>query len=163
MWKNMVAARKLRIVFLKICNYTLEIGKAWEHVHVRIFFSLAYSPNMCLGLPPWNSPFHLGFLDLRHSVGLLLRVISLSQGLYLYNKHRKTHTYTQTVNIRTLSGIRTHDPGFRASEDSTRLRLLGYRDRPTCRYRPVFFIKHFAFNVLNHKHGSESLTFIGPI
>jgi hypothetical protein len=26
-------------------------------------------------------------------------------------------------------GIRTHDPGFRASEDSTRLRPFGYRDR----------------------------------
>jgi hypothetical protein len=28
-----------------------------------------------------------------------------------------------------LSGIETHDPGFRADEDSTCLRLLGYRDR----------------------------------
>jgi hypothetical protein len=28
-----------------------------------------------------------------------------------------------------LSAIRTHDPGFRASEDSACLRPLGYRDR----------------------------------
>jgi hypothetical protein len=35
-----------------------------------------------------------------------------------------------TPNIHTLCGIQTLDPGFRASEDSTCLRLLGYRDRP---------------------------------
>jgi hypothetical protein len=28
-----------------------------------------------------------------------------------------------------LCGIRTHDPGFRAKEDNTCLRPLGYRDR----------------------------------
>jgi hypothetical protein len=39
-----------------------------------------------LGLPPWNSPFHFrfSFLNHRQSVGLLGRVISSSQGLYLY-------------------------------------------------------------------------------
>jgi hypothetical protein len=48
------------------------------------------------------------FLELfRHMVGLLGRVISPSQGIYLYGttQHRKTRT-----NIHTLSGIRTHDP-----------------------------------------------------
>jgi hypothetical protein len=34
-----------------------------------------------------------------------------------------------TPNICALCGIRTHDPGFRASEDSTCLRWLGCRDR----------------------------------
>jgi hypothetical protein len=40
-------------------------------------------------------------------VGLLGRVISPSQGLYLHRtmQHRKTRT-----NIHALSGIRTHDP-----------------------------------------------------
>jgi hypothetical protein len=76
-----------------------------------------YSPNLGLGLPPWNSPFHFGFLELRQSVGLLGRVISSSQGLYLYTNTEKC-THTQTLNIHVLSGIRTHDPGFRASEDS---------------------------------------------
>jgi hypothetical protein len=49
-----------------------------------------------------------GFLNcFRHMVGLLGRVISLSQGLYLHRtiKHRKTRT-----NIHALSGTRTHDP-----------------------------------------------------
>jgi hypothetical protein len=48
------------------------------------------------------------FLELfRHMVGLLGRVISPSQGLYLHRttQHRKTRT-----NIHALSGIRTHDP-----------------------------------------------------
>jgi hypothetical protein len=29
-----------------------------------------------------------------------------------------------------MSGIRTHDPSLRASEDSAYIRRLGYRDRP---------------------------------
>jgi hypothetical protein len=48
------------------------------------------------------------FLELfRHMVGLLERVISPSQGLYLHRttQHRKTRT-----NIRAFSGIRIHDP-----------------------------------------------------
>jgi hypothetical protein len=48
------------------------------------------------------------FLELfRHMIGLLGRVISPSQGLYLHRttQHRKTRT-----NIHALSEIRTHDP-----------------------------------------------------
>jgi hypothetical protein len=60
-----------------------------------IFFPLwSYSPNLGLGQPPWNSPFHFGLLDLRHSVGLLGQVISSSQGLYLYrNTEKRTYTH----------------------------------------------------------------------
>jgi hypothetical protein len=46
--------------------------------------------------------------------------------------HRTTQTqnkHIHTPNIRAFCGIRTHDLGFRASEDSTCLRPLGYRDR----------------------------------
>jgi hypothetical protein len=84
---------------------------------------------LCLGLPPWSSPFHFGLLDLRHSVRLLGGggVISSSQDLYLYAKTEKC-THTQTLNLHALSGIRTQDPGFRASDD-TCLRPLDYRDR----------------------------------
>jgi hypothetical protein len=61
-------------------------------------------------LEPWP---HLQFYNLfTQTVGLLGRVISPSQGRYLYtsqNKHRRnTHT-----NIRALSAIRTHDPSVR--------------------------------------------------
>jgi hypothetical protein len=58
------------------------------------FFLWHYSPNLDLGLPPWNSPFHFSFLHLRQSVGLLGRVISSSQGLYLYtNTEKYTHIH----------------------------------------------------------------------
>jgi hypothetical protein len=70
------------------------------------------------------------FLDEGQSVGLLGRVFSSSQGLYLYtNTEKRAHTHTQILNIHALSGIRTHCLGFRASEDSARPRPLGYRDR----------------------------------
>jgi hypothetical protein len=47
-------------------------------------------------------------------------------------KHGTTQTqnkHIHTPNIHALCGIRTHDPSFRTSEDGTRLRPLGYRDR----------------------------------
>jgi hypothetical protein len=58
------------------------------------------------------------FLDQGQSVGLLGRVISSSQGFYLYtNTQKRARTHTQTPNVHVLSGIRTHDPGFRVNED----------------------------------------------
>jgi hypothetical protein len=45
-------------------------------------------------------------------------------------RHRTTQTQNKHIHIpkiHALCGIRTHDPGFRGSEDSTR---LSYRDRP---------------------------------
>jgi hypothetical protein len=49
-----------------------------------------------------------GFLNyFRHVVGLLERVISPSQGLYL---HRTTQHRKMQTNIHALSRIRTHDP-----------------------------------------------------
>jgi hypothetical protein len=54
------------------------------------------------------------FLELfRHMVGLLGRVISPSQGLYLHSttQHKKTRT-----NIHALSGIRTHDPSNQSAK-----------------------------------------------
>jgi hypothetical protein len=45
---------------------------------------------------------------------------------------QRTQTQNKHIhipNIHVLCAIRTHDPGFRASEDSTCLRPLGYRDR----------------------------------
>jgi hypothetical protein len=53
------------------------------------------------------------------------------------SKLRTTQTqnkHIHTPNIHALSWIRTHDPGFRASEDSTCLRPLGNRDRPYSKY-----------------------------
>jgi hypothetical protein len=86
----------------------------------NFFFLWRYSPNL-------NSPFHFGLLDLRYSVALLGRVISSSQD---HCTQTQKNAHTQTLNIHALSGIRTHDPGFRASEDSACLRPLGHRERP---------------------------------
>jgi hypothetical protein len=47
-------------------------------------------------------------------------------------KHRITKTQTKHIhltNIYALCGIRTHNHGFRASENSTCFRPIGYRDR----------------------------------
>jgi hypothetical protein len=50
------------------------------------------------------------------SVGLLGRVISPSCGRYLHTGQHK-HRINAHTNILALSGIRTHDPSVRASED----------------------------------------------
>jgi hypothetical protein len=104
---------------------SIKCKTKWCHEELNFFFIGTTAP-VGLGLPPWNSPFHFGFLlNHRQSVGLLGQVISSSQGLYLYtNTEQRTYPNTDALN-----GIRTHDRGFRASEDSTCLRPLGYRDR----------------------------------
>jgi hypothetical protein len=51
------------------------------------------------------------------------------------HKHRTRQTqnkHIHTPNIHALCGIRTHDPSFRASEDSSCLRQLDYCDRLVC-------------------------------
>jgi hypothetical protein len=82
-----------------------------------------------MALPTHSGPWPLLQFRNRFSqtVGLLGRVISLSQGLYLntgQHKHR-INAHTHTPNIHALSGIRTHDPSARASEDSSYLRPRG--------------------------------------
>jgi hypothetical protein len=97
------------------------------------FFFWRYGPNLALGYLHETS-FHFGLLDLK-TVGrtpwtgdqLVARPLTV-------HKHRNMHTHTQTPNIHALSVIRTHYPGFRAREDSTCLRPLGYRDRHTFLY-----------------------------
>jgi hypothetical protein len=63
------------------------------------------------------------------SVGLLGRVICPLQGFYLNTGQHKHRINTHTPNIHALSGIGTHEHSVRASEDSSCLRPLGYRDR----------------------------------
>jgi hypothetical protein len=82
------------------------------------FFLWRYSPNLGLGLPPWNSPFHFGFLDLRESVVLLGRVISSSQTQTQKNAH--IHT-----NIKHPCHEWDSNPRSRLPSE----RPLGYRDR----------------------------------
>jgi len=67
-------------------------------------------------------------------VGLLGRGISPTQGFYL---HRTTQQSKTRTHIHAWSGIRTHEPSFRAAEDRTCLTLLGHWDR-------LIFSKHGA-------------------
>jgi hypothetical protein len=82
----------------------------------------------------------LQLLDLGQSLGLLGRVISSSQGLYLY---KNTEKRTQNTNTKhpCPGWIGTHGPGFRASKDSSCLRQLGYRDRHATSRAYKFVIK----------------------
>jgi hypothetical protein len=92
---------------------------------VGLFFLLALQPNSDLGR--LHETFRFTSVTRSRRVGrtpwtgdqLVARPLPV---------HRKTHT-TQTLNIHALSGIGTHGPGVRASEDSSCLRPLSYRDR----------------------------------
>jgi hypothetical protein len=110
--------------------------------HTALFPPLALQPNSGLGRLH-ETTVSLQLLDLEQSVGLLGRVNSSSQGLYLYTKTKKNAHTTQTLNIHALSGIRTHGPGVCASEDSLCLRPLGYRDRHHNAYGSEIFSLYF--------------------
>jgi hypothetical protein len=76
-------------------------------------------------------------------------------------KHRTTQTqnkHIHTPNIHALSGIWTHDPCVRASEDSSCLRSLNYCDRlnPTLLYQ-IFSQLHY-FLCVKKKKAHESYT-----
>jgi hypothetical protein len=87
---------------------------------------------------PWNIFVSLQFLNLGQSVGLLGKVISLSQDRYLTQTELNVHKHP------CLSKIRTYDPGVRASEDSSCLRPLGYRDRRMNKESP--YIRAYKVN-----------------
>jgi hypothetical protein len=98
------------------------------------FFSLALQPQF----GPWPTSMKLS-VSLRFSRSWTVNRSPLAGDQLVarplpLHKHRKTHTRTQTLNIHDLGGIRIHDPGFRASEDSICLRPLGYRDRHSIKY-----------------------------
>jgi hypothetical protein len=76
------------------------------------------------------------------TVGLLGRVISPSQNLYLNTGQHKQDKRIHTPNINALSGVRTHDNSVRASEDSSRLRPRGYSDRQILALRQYKYQGH---------------------
>jgi hypothetical protein len=98
-------------------NFTFDVRNAcvWFYIscnthqfiarsnRLKQFFPMALQSLKDLGRLTYSR-----FLELyRHMVGLLGRVISPSQGLYL---HRITQQRKTRTNIHALSGIRTHDP-----------------------------------------------------
>jgi hypothetical protein len=102
----LVSYAVLKFLVVKYCSLDPR-RNLWETGKVSIMRSFImsffffppwrYSPNLGLGLSPWNSPFHFGFPDLRQSVGFLGRVISSSQGLSTCTQTQKNaHTSTNT-------------------------------------------------------------------
>jgi hypothetical protein len=78
---------------------------------VFIFFLLDL---YTIGMTPWTSD----------------RPVARPLHKYRTTQTQNKRTHTHTPNNHALSGIRTHDYSVRASEDSSCLRQLGYRDRP---------------------------------
>jgi hypothetical protein len=97
-----------------------------QHLHQRLYNSLL------------DPGFFFSFIIIfTQPVGLLGRGISSSQSHYLHTGQHK-HRINTHRDIHGLSGIRTHDPRFRVSEDSSCLRPRGHCDRqpkqlPVCR------------------------------
>jgi hypothetical protein len=103
---------KSKIILIFIINSESQIARGHS----------LYSPLLGPGL------FFSFVIIFTQLVGLIGRVISPSQGRCLYigqHKHRKN----ANTDIHVLSGIRTHDPRVRASEDSSCLRPRVHRDR----------------------------------
>jgi hypothetical protein len=116
------------VTYLSVCApniMTLQIGprkQTRDFIENSDFFNWLYSP-----LGPW--PLIFSFMISLQTAGLLGRVISPSQGLYLNTLQHKQNKHIHIPNIHALCGIRNHDLAFQTSEDSTCLRALGYRDR----------------------------------
>jgi hypothetical protein len=98
--------------------------------------------------PPWalasDFQFHDHFTDGRTSWTsdqLVARPLPKRRTTQTRNKH------IHIPNIHALSGIRTHDPGFRASEDSTCLRPLGYCDRRRTLYKVIFKLNRCTYSI----------------
>jgi hypothetical protein len=124
----------------RICDFGLGYG--WSR-HTRIYpiWWFHSSIHQCLYSRFVGPRPLLQFRDLlTQTVGLLGRVISPSQGLYLYTGQHK-HRLNAHTNIHASSRIRTYDPNVRASEDSSCLRPLGCRDRPIWWYICANLIK----------------------
>jgi hypothetical protein len=84
-----------------------------------------------------------------HSVGLLGRGISPSQGRYLHTGQHK-HRINAHIDIHALSGIRTHDPSVRASEDRAAIVIGGDSTYSSKFFMPIRFPDRLYWNnILN--------------
>jgi hypothetical protein len=84
-----------------------------------------------MAIQPFLGPWSLfQFLDPIHSrKDSFGRVVSPSQGLYLQTGQHKLRINAHNTDSHASSGIATHDPSDRASEDSSCLRSRGHCDR----------------------------------
>jgi hypothetical protein len=103
--------------------FQLFLDTCYFHLHFHSFIhQWIYSALLGPGL------FFSYIIFFTQSVELLGRVISPAQGRYLITGQQK-HRINAHTDIHVLSGIRTHDPSVRASEDSSSLRPRSHCDR----------------------------------
>jgi hypothetical protein len=127
-----------RIVFIYVfrpvfMNYVTSLPVTWIILLLLLLLLL-------LWLQPFVGPWPLfKFLDPTQSVGLLERGISPSQSLNLHTEQHKHRINAHNTAIHALTGNRTHDPGLRASEDSSCLRPHGHCDRQLELYRMEYY------------------------
>jgi hypothetical protein len=122
---------------------------------VIIYYSHFFPPVALQSLKDLGRLTHRRFLELfRHMVGLLGRVISPPQSLYLQRttQHRKTRT-----NIHTLGGIQTHDPNNQQTKTHTSDRtatVIGCQNNQC-----VWFPKQQIVHMGNREQGRSDITF----
>jgi hypothetical protein len=106
--------------YITLHNHRCENLKSFIHSFIHHWL---YNPSFGPGL---LFSFVIFFTQ---TVGLPGRVISPSQGCYIHTGQHK-HRINAHTDIYASSWIRTHDPRFQASKDSSCLRPRGHCDRP---------------------------------
>jgi hypothetical protein len=104
-------------------------------VDIWIYWTLLFS--MALSAHSGPRPLFSSVIYFTQSVGLFGRGISPSNGRCRNTGQQIQNRRIHTPNIHAMSGIQTHDPSVRASEDSSCLRPRGYSDRLTERLQLV--------------------------
>ncbi|PNF38698.1 hypothetical protein B7P43_G17524, partial [Cryptotermes secundus] len=107
-------SKNIKIRIFSPWHYSPSGPRAYPHELIR---SLGFSRTYTFGRTPWAGD------------QLVAKPLPV-------HKHRKTHTHK--LDIYALSGIRTYDPGFQASEDSTCLRPLDFTIYGTQSLNTVF-------------------------
>jgi hypothetical protein len=119
------------------CASVLEVAKS---VYIQTLLVIFLNPFLGIYVRKFNMLYLFFFYWLYSPLGPWLLIFSLmiiftdgrtpwtSDQLVARPLPKHGTTQTHTPNIHVLCWIRTHDPGFRASEDSAYLRPLGYRD-----------------------------------
>jgi hypothetical protein len=117
----------------KICMYVRTyVGDMQTYMNVCISIYVCISIHQWLYSPLLGSGLSFNSVIIfTQTVGLLGWVTSPSQRPYLH-KGQHRHRINAYTDIHALSGIRTHDPSFRASEDILCFRSRSHRDRQMC-------------------------------
>jgi hypothetical protein len=121
---------------MQVTNST-EPNPSWENISYLINHKLPHPPPtpfyyyyygstaICSASTAFSD-----FWSYTQLVGPLGQENSLSQDRYLHTEQQKHRINAYNIDHHAFSGIRTHEPSFRASEDSSCLTPCDHRDRP---------------------------------